>query len=78
MGHDQPPGSLLTAHLSATCAALRPDEPVAVERWDEVAGLAAAYRETYNVTNNTSDLPLGPEPGGASTRADARQTVTEK
>ena len=56
----------------------RPQEATAAERWDEVAGLAAAYRETFNIRTNDPDLPLGPEPGGETARADAWRTITDK
>lgn len=41
----------------------RPEQPAVVARWDELAGLAAAYRETYNITNTDPAAPLGPQPG---------------
>ncbi|WP_406690331.1 MobF family relaxase [Saccharopolyspora sp. ID03-671] len=56
----------------------RPQEETAAERWDDVAGLAAAYRETYGIRTNDPDVPLGPEPGGQNARADAWRTITDK
>ncbi|GAB3673552.1 MobF family relaxase [Saccharopolyspora sp. NPDC049426] len=56
----------------------RPQEATAAERWDDVAGLAAAYRETYGIRTNDPDVPLGPEPGGQNAKADAWRTITDK
>ncbi|GAB3289067.1 MobF family relaxase [Parasphingorhabdus pacifica] len=55
----------------------RPDDPAAAERWDEAAGLAAAYRETYNTRTTHPDAPLGPEPSGDSARAHAWRTIID-
>jgi hypothetical protein len=55
-----------TAALSA-----RPDETVSAERWDTVAGLAAAYRDTYDITTNDPQHPLGDEPDGHGLNARA-------
>ncbi|ASU79199.1 hypothetical protein CDG81_13870 [Actinopolyspora erythraea] len=55
----------------------RPEDPVAAEHWDELAGLAAAYRETYNIRSTNPDTPLGPEPGGQNAKTEAWQTITD-
>ncbi len=55
----------------------RPQHPAA-EHWDEIAGLAAAYRETYNIRTTNPDVPLGPEPGGETARADAWRMITHQ
>jgi hypothetical protein len=49
----------------------RPAEPAAAKRWDELAGIAAAYRETYRISRTDPGRPLGPQPrdGGAEARA---------
>jgi hypothetical protein len=36
--------------------------PAAVARWDQLAGLAAAYRDTYRITTTNPNTPIG-EPG---------------
>ncbi|WP_344681468.1 hypothetical protein, partial [Saccharopolyspora taberi] len=56
----------------------RPQDPAAAEQWDAVAGLAAAYRETFNIRSTNPDVPLGPEPGGETARADAWRMITDK
>lgn len=63
----------VTADPPAGLAGLgtRPTEPRAAASWDELAGMAAAFRETYKITSDDSGAPLGrqPESAGAKTRA---------
>ncbi|MEV4734717.1 MobF family relaxase [Saccharopolyspora sp. NPDC049426] len=63
----------VTADPPAWTAALgpRPDDRDAAERWDTLAGLAAAYRDTYDITSNDPAHPLGPQPEGHGLRARA-------
>jgi hypothetical protein len=49
----------------------RPGHPEAAAEWDELAGLAAAFRETYNITDDRAGTPLGPEPETAGAKAHA-------
>ncbi|WP_433869233.1 AAA family ATPase [Saccharopolyspora sp. CA-218241] len=56
----------------------RPQAPNAAEEWEEIAGLAAAYRETFDVHSTDPNVPLGPEPSGDTAKADAWRTITEK
>ncbi len=56
----------------------RPEEPAAAERWDEVAAVAAAYRETYNVGATNPDAPLGAEPAGHGARVESWHQITEQ
>ncbi|GAA2678814.1 MULTISPECIES: MobF family relaxase [Actinosynnema] len=49
----------------------RPDDPVVAARWDELAGLGAAYRDTYGVTTDDPRHPLGEEPQDDGLRARA-------
>ncbi|WP_033374729.1 MobF family relaxase [Actinopolyspora halophila] len=55
----------------------RPEEPVTAEHWDELAGLVAAYRETYNIRSTDPDTPLGPDPSGQSAKAEAWRVITD-
>jgi conjugative relaxase-like TrwC/TraI family protein len=54
----------------------RPTHPQQAAQWDELAGLAAAFRETYNITDNTT--PLGPQPNTAGAKARAWQDITAR
>lgn len=56
----------------------RPENPVDAERWDRLTRLAAAFRDTYNVTANDPDQPLGPVPMGAEPRAKAWRDITNE
>jgi conjugative relaxase-like TrwC/TraI family protein len=56
----------------------RPAEPNAAAVWDELAGLAAAFRETYNITTTDVATPLGPRPKSAGTKARAWQDITTR
>ncbi|MBQ0928575.1 relaxase domain-containing protein [Saccharopolyspora endophytica] len=56
----------------------RPQEPAAAESWDNVVGLAAAYRETYRIHTTNPDVPLGPEPSGPTAKATAWRDITDK
>jgi hypothetical protein len=51
-------------------------EPAAAARWDEVAGLAAAYRETYHITGGDATAPLGRQPDSAGVKARAWKAIT--
>jgi len=54
------------------------DDPAAADRWDRLAGLGAAYRDTYRVTTEDPRHPLGEEPQGAGLRARAwRDLITQ-
>ncbi|MBN9743581.1 hypothetical protein DMP23_21300 [Amycolatopsis sp. A1MSW2902] len=44
----------------------RPDNPIIAWEWDELVGLTAAYRETYQLE---TDSPLGPRPETHGSRA---------
>ncbi|TVT30617.1 AAA family ATPase [Amycolatopsis rhizosphaerae] len=69
----------VSADPQAWTAALgaRPrDDPAAVERWDHLAALGAAYRDTYNITTNDPRQPFGEEPEGHGLKARAwRQLI---
>jgi conjugative relaxase-like TrwC/TraI family protein len=41
------------------------------DRWDHLAGLGAAYRDTYGITGDDPRYPLGEKPDGNSLRARA-------
>lgn len=56
----------------------RPTEPPTAARWDELAGAAAAYRETYRVTTRNPDVPLGAQPRGDDSRARAWKNLTDQ
>lgn len=49
----------------------RPDNPIAAQEWDELVGLAAAYRETFRVRGSDPGLPIGPDPESHGARAHA-------
>ncbi|MDT7782720.1 MAG: hypothetical protein QOF58_1139 [Pseudonocardiales bacterium] len=51
------------------------DDPAIARRWDELAGLGAAYRDTHNITTNDPRRPLGDEPEGNGLRARAWQDL---
>ncbi|MCI2422505.1 relaxase domain-containing protein [Saccharopolyspora sp. K220] len=56
----------------------RPANPETAQQWDQRVVLAAAYRETYRVTSNDPQTPLGVDPGGNSARATAWRAITEQ
>ncbi|MDQ2792145.1 MAG: hypothetical protein M3Y73_21490, partial [Actinomycetota bacterium] len=56
----------------------RPEQHAAAARWDELAGLAAAYRETYNITDTHPATPLGPQPDSAGIKARAWTVITNQ
>jgi conjugative relaxase-like TrwC/TraI family protein len=56
----------------------RPTEQQATARWDELAGLAAAFRETYNITTTDAAAPLGPRPTSTGAKARAWQDITNR
>jgi hypothetical protein len=56
---------------------LRPAETAAAQRWDELAAIAAAYRETNNMRTTNPAVPIGPEPGGHGPRAHSWKQLTE-
>lgn len=55
----------------------RPAEPHAAAAWDQAAALSAAYRETYRITDDNADQPIGQRPNGNGLQARAWDTVTE-
>ena len=57
---------------------VRPGHPEAAAEWDELAGLAAAFRETYNITGDHPGTPIGPEPETAGTKARAWHAITAR
>lgn len=70
--------TIVSAETPAWTAGLgtRPiDDPQAARRWDELAGLGAAYRDTYKVTTDDPRYPLGEEPDGHGLRARAWQDL---
>lgn len=56
----------------------RPGEPAAAAGWDDVVGLAAAYRETYRINTDNPAEPLGPEPSSDIAKARAWRDITER
>jgi len=56
----------------------RPAEPGAARRWDELAGAAAAYRETFRINTPNPDVPLGAKPPGDTPRARAWRELTDQ
>jgi hypothetical protein len=56
----------------------RPSDVAAAQRWDDLAGLAAAYRETYRITTTNPQVPLGPRPGGDTARTRAWQQIIDQ
>jgi hypothetical protein len=56
----------------------RPTHPAEAAKWDELAGIAAAFRETYNITDNQTAKPLGPKPNTAGAKARAWQDITTR
>lgn len=68
LAHEQP----------AWTTGLGPRQPATAARWDEFAGLAAAYRETYNITSTDPAAPLGPQPDTAGAKARAWKSITDQ
>ncbi|WP_410626211.1 MobF family relaxase [Amycolatopsis sp. cmx-8-4] len=56
----------------------RPDDAALARHWDQVVGLAAAYRETYGITTADAASPLGNQPAGNDLRADAWRDITQQ
>jgi conjugative relaxase-like TrwC/TraI family protein len=56
----------------------RPQQPATVARWDELAGLAAAYRETYHIADADPAAPLGPHPDTAGLKARAWTAIIDQ
>ncbi|MBE1493183.1 conjugative relaxase-like TrwC/TraI family protein [Amycolatopsis lexingtonensis] len=56
----------------------RPDDAALAQQWDQVVGLAAAYRETYGITTADATSPLGNQPAGNDLRADAWRDITQQ
>lgn len=54
----------------------RPDNPVTAERWDRALELAAAYRDTFQITTNDPNQPLGPQPDTNGLRARAWRDIS--
>jgi conjugative relaxase-like TrwC/TraI family protein len=62
----------------ATSLGPRPGNPIAAEEWDEVAGMAAAYRDTFKITVDDPGQPLGEEPKSHGARAQAWRDLTAR
>ncbi|WP_410598064.1 MobF family relaxase [Amycolatopsis sp. lyj-23] len=56
----------------------RPEDAALARQWDQLVGLAAAYRETYGITTADAASPLGQQPAGNDLRADAWQDITRQ
>ncbi|MET8848617.1 MobF family relaxase [Amycolatopsis sp. NPDC004625] len=56
----------------------RPEDAELARRWDQIVGLAAAYRETYGITTADAASPLGNQPAGNDLRADAWRDITRQ
>jgi hypothetical protein len=56
----------------------RPDDATLARQWDQLVGLAAAYRETYGITTADAASPLGNQPAGNDLRADAWHDITRQ
>ncbi|MEV6871713.1 MobF family relaxase [Amycolatopsis sp. NPDC051128] len=56
----------------------RPDDAALARQWDHLVGLAAAYRETYDITTPDAASPLGNQPAGNDLRADAWRNITRQ
>jgi hypothetical protein len=56
----------------------RPDDAALARQWDQVVGLAAAYRETYGITTADAASPLGNQPAGNDLRAEAWRDMTRQ
>ncbi|MGW5745034.1 MobF family relaxase [Amycolatopsis sp. NPDC003861] len=57
---------------------VRPDDVALARQWDQVVGLAAAYRETYGITTTGAASPIGNQPPGNDLRADAWRDITRQ
>lgn len=55
-----------------------PGGSAAAERWDRLVGLAAAYRDTYDIATNDLRQPLGNEPPGEGLRTRAWRHLTDQ
>lgn len=67
---EQPPW---TAGLGA-----RPTNTELASRWDRLAGLATAYRETHHITDTDPQSPLGKKPDSAGLRTRAWEQLTNE
>ncbi|WIV52856.1 MobF family relaxase [Amycolatopsis nalaikhensis] len=56
----------------------RPVDAALARHWDQVVGLAAAYRETYGIATADASSPLGNQPTGNDLRADAWRAITRQ
>ncbi|QYN18923.1 relaxase domain-containing protein [Amycolatopsis sp. DSM 110486] len=56
----------------------RPADPLAAWDWDNLVGLAAAYRETYRITEEDPGQPLGTAPASHGARAHAWADITQR
>jgi hypothetical protein len=54
----------------------RPADLAASGRWNELVGIAAAYRETYRISRIDPAAPLGPHPRDDGARAQAWTQIT--
>jgi hypothetical protein len=57
---------------------LRPSDTVGAQRWDEVAGLAAGYRESHNISGADPSYPIGPRPDSDGPQARAWDDITSR
>jgi conjugative relaxase-like TrwC/TraI family protein len=57
---------------------VRPDDAALARQWDQVVGLAAAYRETYGIATADAASPLGNQPAGNDLRAEAWRDITRQ
>lgn len=56
----------------------RPTDSPGAAIWDDLAGMAAAYRETYDVTSNDPNEPLGQIPTSSGMKAGAWQDIMSR
>ncbi|WP_243769741.1 MobF family relaxase [Amycolatopsis acidicola] len=61
-----------------TSLGARPDSPIIAAEWDDLVGLVAGYRETFNITSDDPTAPLGEEPESHGARAHAWRILTER
>jgi conjugative relaxase-like TrwC/TraI family protein len=62
----------------ATGLGARPGNPITAEEWDDLVGLAAAYRETFRIREESRDLPIGKQPDSHGARAHAWHDITRR
>ncbi len=62
----------------ATKLGPRPNNPITAAEWDELVGLAAAWRETFHITSDNPNAPLGEQPDSRGAKAHAWQQLTTR